>query len=138
MNFRSIEKVGVLLVHGIGEQRRFSHLEAETRQIVLAIEQAQASLPENQRSRVTLDIRVSADAAFDAENATWLAEDAPSVRVDVLSPENDLTRISFREVWWADLDERACPSRLFRPSLSDRGLSVATTSSPRSGDRRKH
>lgn len=126
-------KVGVLLVHGIGEQRRFSHLEAEVRQIVLAIEKTQAILPEHQRSRVTLDIRTSADAAFNAENVTWLAESAPSVRVDVLSPGNDLTEIHFREVWWADLDEHVTAMHRVRfwawgwSQWSLRGHRVATT-----------
>jgi hypothetical protein len=34
---RTVERVGVLVVHGIGEQRRFEHLESETRKIVNAI-----------------------------------------------------------------------------------------------------
>ena len=34
---KPVKKVGVLVVHGIGEQRRFEHLEAETRKIVDAI-----------------------------------------------------------------------------------------------------
>jgi len=34
---KPVEKVGVLVVHGIGEQRRFAHLESETRNIVNAI-----------------------------------------------------------------------------------------------------
>lgn len=49
-------RVGVLLVHGIGEQRRFEHLEAEVRQIVSALEATQATLPENQRARVTVGL----------------------------------------------------------------------------------
>jgi len=31
------ERVGVLLVHGIGEQKRFEHLEAEVRNIAAAL-----------------------------------------------------------------------------------------------------
>lgn len=34
---KPVERVGVILVHGIGEQRRFEHLESETRKIVAAI-----------------------------------------------------------------------------------------------------
>lgn len=102
-------RVGVLLVHGIGEQRRFEHLEAEARQIVSALEATQDTLPKDQRARVTVDVRTSADAGFKAEQQTWLAEDAASVRVDVLYPTGDLTEIHFREVWWADLDEPADP-----------------------------
>ena len=49
-------RVGVLLVHGIGEQRRFEHLEAEARQIVSALEATQATLPENHRARVTVGL----------------------------------------------------------------------------------
>jgi hypothetical protein len=30
------ERIGVLLVHGIGEQRRFEHLEGEARNIAAA------------------------------------------------------------------------------------------------------
>jgi hypothetical protein len=34
---KPIEKIGVILVHGIGEQRRFEHLESECRKIVNSI-----------------------------------------------------------------------------------------------------
>ena len=34
---RTVEKVAVIIVHGIGEQRRFEFLEEETRKIVNAI-----------------------------------------------------------------------------------------------------
>ena len=107
-------RVGVLLVHGIGEHRRFEHLEAEARQIVSALEATQAALPKGVRARVTVEVRASADAGFKDEQQTWLAEGAAPVRVDVLYPSGDLTEIHFREVWWADLDEPALPLNRIR------------------------
>lgn len=106
--------VGVLVVHGVGEQRRFNHLEAQVRHLVAAMEDAQSGLDHRQLSRITVEVRSSTDSEFGAEREMWLAEGQAPVRVDVLSANGDLTRIDFREVWWADLDEPATPLNRIR------------------------
>ena len=94
-----IEKVGVLLVHGIGEQCQFEHLENEARNIVTALKK---SLGETQ----TIQVRVNSfpAAAFKAQQETWQDGGRAPVMVEVYD-EQKLTQIYFHQVWWADLDE---------------------------------
>lgn len=94
-------RVGVLLVHGIGEQRRFEHLEGEVRSIAAALE----AEPSVRQARV--EVRTSPTAAYAAEQQTWRAEDVAPVMVEVTDCKGVVTEIHFREVWWADLDEPA-------------------------------
>lgn len=94
-------RVGVLLVHGIGEQRRFEHLEGEVRHIAAALKADDRV----RSSRVV--IHTSPTAAFAAEHQTWRAEDVAPVMVEVTRDGGEVTEIHFREVWWADLDEPA-------------------------------
>lgn len=90
------ERVGVLFVHGIGEQGRFEHLEAEVRNLVSAWEERGA--------RVRVQVNTSDDAAFAARQRTWQADDQPPIEVFV-EDQGRRTRLDFHEVWWADLDE---------------------------------
>jgi hypothetical protein len=95
-----MQKVGLLLVHGIGEQRRFEHLSNEVRQLVLALQDKVGD-----EKRVSVQARTSRDGAYGAEHETWLAERDAPIRIDV----HDNTRhvqICVHEVWWADLDEQ--------------------------------
>ena len=59
-------RIGVLLVHGIGEQRRFEHLEAEARNLA-------AALKDYPELRVRVEVRASLDAAFvdDRRGGLW-------------------------------------------------------------------
>lgn len=98
MNMNTIEKVGVLLVHGIGEQRRFEHLTDEIRHLVSAWE----TLPGVRR--VSVAINASRDAQYLADSELWKADDAAPVRVDV-DFNGRPVEIHVHEVWWADLDE---------------------------------
>lgn len=106
-------RVGVLLVHGIGEQRRFQHLEGEVRNIATAL----AADGGNVES-VRVEVRTTADAAYGAEQPTWRAEEVAPVMVEIAEKGSadtpgDVTQIEFREVWWADLDEPATlPARI--------------------------
>lgn len=94
------ERIGVLLVHGIGEQRTFEHLESEVRNIVRAI-RAQ------DKRFVTIDLRTTQDTPYHAEQETWRAEGVAPLRVHLKDGDGRVTEIEFREVWWADLDEPA-------------------------------
>ena len=94
-----IEKVGVLLVHGIGEQCQFEHLENEARNIVTALKK---SLGETQTIQVQINSFPA--AAFKAQQETWQDGGRSPVMVEVYD-DKKLTQIYFHQVWWADLDE---------------------------------
>jgi hypothetical protein len=100
------ERVGVILVHGIGEQRRFQHLDGQLRDIIVAL---QSLVTHEQVSKVTVDIRPSESAAFHAEQDSWRTGPEASVTVVVehtLCGEKRQTHLKFHEVWWADVNER--------------------------------
>ena len=96
---RPVEKVGVIFVHGIGEQGRFEHLESETRKIVDAIIARYGA----RRRDVTVGLTVGSGDAFQGTQATWVSgADAPlHAFVDL---NNRIVDIAFHEVWWADVN----------------------------------
>ncbi len=94
-----IEKVGVLLVHGVGEQCQFEHLENEVRNIVTALKK---SLGETQAIQVQINSFPA--AAFKAQQETWQDGERSPVMVEVYDDQK-VTQIYFHQVWWADLDE---------------------------------
>jgi hypothetical protein len=93
------ERVGVVVVHGIGEQRRFEHLDGHIRGIIRAV---RAQHPQ----RTTIEVLRANAAAFQAEQDTWLAGRLAPVRLRV-KPEDGgrEVHIAFHEVWWADVNE---------------------------------
>lgn len=98
-----IERIGIVLVHGMGEQRRFQHLSSEVQHLLSALE-ADDSI------RVSVDTRFTMDSVFLAEQPTWLAEAGAPVRIDISAIGSKRTRphksIYIHEVWWADLDNK--------------------------------
>jgi hypothetical protein len=91
------QRIGVVVVHGIGEQRRLEHLDWQVRCIVSAL-RARPS------ARVTVEITGAPSATFHAEQDTWSG--GASVRVVVDDPHSGtLAHIYFHEVWWADINE---------------------------------
>lgn len=103
-----IKKVGILLVHGIGEQSQFKYLEATARNIITAL--AEIPKPPDKNRSTLVSVNTSSQAAFGAEQETWQAWDKAPVVVEVIdskpdSHSSDVTQIHFHQVWWADLDE---------------------------------
>jgi hypothetical protein len=97
---KQVETVGVILVHGIGEQRRFEHLESECRKIIDAI-----ILNFGLRRRdVTVSLRRAAGDAFKSNHITWASgPEAPlHAYIDL---GNKIIDVGFHEVWWADINE---------------------------------
>ena len=106
---RSIEKVGVILVHGIGEQRRFEHLESETRKIVDAIIENYGQ----RRRDVTVTLTAGSGDAFLGRQGTWVSgADAP-LHV-LVETAGKIVDIAFYEVWWADINERSTLGKQIR------------------------
>ncbi len=91
-------RVGVLLVHGIGEQCQFEHLEEVVRSTA-------SVLQTDPQLDVHININTSADAAYGANQQTWRAENIATAAIEVRDTNNTLTILEFKELWWADLDE---------------------------------
>jgi hypothetical protein len=113
------EHVGVILVHGIGDQRRFQHLDGELRDLIRAL-QRQETL--GNIDSVTVDVTSSSAAAFHAEQDTWNAGPDPTVtvvvdhsRIDAQGGHRTLrTCLAVHEVWWADVNEPYSIAKQFR------------------------
>ena len=99
-DMNTITRVGILLVHGVGEQGQFEHLDRVVRNIAQAFKQIESV------KQVHVEIRASAPLA--AKQTTWVANDDAPVVIEV-AQETDhglhITELSFSEAWWADLDE---------------------------------
>ena len=101
------ERIGVILVHGIGEQRRFEHLSNEVRQLIIALEA-------NPNIKTSVQTGVTRDSELFAEHETWRAEEQAPVQIDICrvnGSEGDVKEESRKtlhvhEVWWADLDDK--------------------------------
>jgi hypothetical protein len=97
---KPIEKVGAIIVHGIGEQRRFEFLEGETRKIVDAIIANYGKT----RRKVTPTLTTGSGDAFLGPQANWASGgDAPLHTMVEL--DDKIIDIAFHEVWWADINE---------------------------------
>jgi virulence-associated protein VagC len=92
-------RVGVMLVHGIGEQCQFEHLEEVVRNITADL-QADPYLRSTQVS-----VKVSKDAAYGAKHQTWKGEGVSTATIEIIDILNKITQLEFKEVWWADIDE---------------------------------
>src|SRR5207248_7015324 len=73
----TVENVGVILVHGIGEQRRFQHLDSQLRDLIRALQEIK------EVTQISVDIAGSGAAAFQAEQDTWNAGPEASISVVV-------------------------------------------------------
>jgi len=101
-NATEVTRIGVVLVHGVGEQRRFDHLSGEVNRLVAALEALDGI-------RVSLDTRSTQDSEIGAEHESWRADSRAPVKIDVVQTSNGREQRSclcVHEVWWADLDDK--------------------------------
>jgi hypothetical protein len=92
-----------LTVHGIGEQKRFEHLDAQVREIVRGLV---ARTHAGESSKVTVEIFGGGFASFGAEHDTWASGDQATARVVFRDAgAQKVLHIYFHEVWWADVNE---------------------------------
>jgi hypothetical protein len=98
---KPVEKVGAILVHGIGEQRRFEHLEGETRKIVDAIIVRYGA----RRRDVTPTLTTGSSDAFLGDQANWASGGKAPLHILVKLPDR-IVDIAFHEVWWEDINEK--------------------------------
>ena len=134
-----VERVGLILVHGIGEQKRFAHLDSEIRNIT-------GGLKRRPGVDLTVEILEGNAAAYQAEQDTWASGPIPSVRLSV-EQNGCRLEINVHEVWWADVNEPyslakqirfwlwglsmwAFPKSLNRPDLPSFNNAMVTPSTP--------
>jgi hypothetical protein len=99
-SFPCVDRIGVVLVHGVGEQKRFDHLTAEVKHLVTALE----ALP---GSRVSVDTSATQDSAVGAAYESWRADEVAPIRIYVeQGPAAKKFCLCLHEVWWADLDDK--------------------------------
>jgi hypothetical protein len=109
------DRVGVLVVHGIGEQRRFEHLEEQTKKIAEALLKREERT--HQKTEVTFEIlAVSGSAPYQSQQDSWMGGRFPAVRALVRHGDNlkHETHLHFHEVWWADANERSTFAKQIR------------------------
>ena len=94
------ERVGVLLVHGVGEQLQFQHLVEVCHNIRCALN-TNDSIGQLQTEVL---VKTKSEGAYGAKNQTWSAYKAP-ITFRCTSRLGHITDIEFHEVWWADLGE---------------------------------
>lgn len=90
-----VERIGIVFVHGIGEQRRFEHLDAEIRPFIDALRRRHSL------EGLTVEIVAGDHSTLRADQDTWAAQ---PVRAVVREGGRE-KHIFFHEVWWADVNE---------------------------------
>ena len=98
MSTNAREKIGVLLVHGVGEQGALQHLEKTAAKLVGALR----VLPGDPR----IDIRTPPRRQNGSATLRGVApyDQEPMIAIDLSTDDQEAT-IELNEVWWADLDE---------------------------------
>ena len=93
-------RIGIVLVHGVGEQRRFDHLCAEVKNFVAAL----STVP---NLEVTVETRNTQDSEVGAANESWRADQDAPVKIHVKHElRGEVLELAVHEVWWADLDDK--------------------------------
>ena len=92
-----VQSVGVVVVHGIGEQGRFEHMDSQIRGLVQALRARPGAT-------VTIEINGSETAAFHATQSTWTTGPGGAIRIWLREAASTVC-IHVHEVWWADVNE---------------------------------
>ncbi|MEA5534746.1 hypothetical protein [Crocosphaera sp. XPORK-15E] len=93
-----ITRVGVLVVHGIGEQRKFETVEEIVRDVATA-------LKADKTLKVRIILNEQNTGAYAASQQTWQADDKEPVIIEIRNAKNQVTQLAFSEVLWSDLGE---------------------------------
>ena len=108
MTHKESERIGIVLVHGIGEHRRFEHLDGELRPLIRALVRRSNANPADDdpaaSRNVTVEIIGGGEATLHADQDTWSTASGAPVRI--LVRDGSVTKhIHVHEVWWADVNE---------------------------------
>lgn len=96
-----ITHIGLLVVHGVGEQCQFEHLQEVAKKLAVGLE----SNPFNKGLEVYVHINKLGSGPLGAREQTWDAtKSAPIILKVKDSMRGKTTWFHLREVWWADID----------------------------------
>lgn len=112
----TVARVGLILVHGIGEQTRFEHLESQVRDLVGALQRRSESRSPSV-AEMTVEIVSGGVAALHAPRDSWRSGPGASVTLSVrhlADGEWHEARVFVHEVWWADVNEPISLAKQFR------------------------
>ncbi|HEX4104929.1 MAG TPA: hypothetical protein VHX92_01735 [Rhizomicrobium sp.] len=115
------ETIGIVLVHGVGEQTRFEHLDGEIRKLVESL-RAMPVYQEQNGGKIVVEITPAEASGFHASQDIWQIGPRATVQVIAATRYFGAKRFSFHEVWWADINERYSIAKQIRFWLW--GLSV--------------
>jgi hypothetical protein len=96
-NDQDREDIGLVVVHGIGDQGRFDHLDAQVREI-------ESALRARSRTRVTTVIQQYRSNTFESQQALWHGDPSVVLSIDD-GPTGKQLAVHVHEVWWADINE---------------------------------
>jgi hypothetical protein len=92
-----VEKIGILLVHGIGKQGRFEHIDEVARNFIMSL------APSNE---ISVNVKNSMLGEFKSKQQTWSKGKDGTVIVSVCCHNSEKKyELHFREVWWSYLGE---------------------------------
>jgi hypothetical protein len=94
------EDIGLLVVHGVGEQCQFEHLQEVAKKLALALENDSPSW-----FHVYIQINKCRSGPLGAKQETWNAQDGAPIVLHLRDTLRKKTiRFHLQEVWWADID----------------------------------
>jgi hypothetical protein len=91
------EDIGIVLVHGIGEQSRFEHLDGELRNLIEGLRR--------EGSDLRVEIQTAEAEANLAKQASWRGGPRCAVRIFLRDSTGARKTFHVHEVWWADVNE---------------------------------
>jgi hypothetical protein len=98
----SAKRVGIIVVHGVGEQKRFEHLDGEVRKIIFALREEAKSI---EGTSVTVEIARANSAPFESAENTWQVGPGSTTRIILKGFGEQEINLHIHEVWWADVNE---------------------------------
>lgn len=99
------EQVGLVMVHGIGEQGRFEHLDVHIRGVINGLRRTGAT--------VSVEIMSSPAAAFQSMQDSWVGAPQSPLRL-LVRGVGAAVDIHVHEVWWGDVNERYSVAKQIR------------------------
>lgn len=105
---REVRRIGLVAVHGIGEQGRFEFLDALVRDLSRAFV-AEAG----EGARVSVSLRGAGGSLMGAARPTLAEGPEPTAEIIVVKGQKE-TRIGIHEVWWGDIVDPPTPLQPLR------------------------
>lgn len=91
--------IGILFVHGIGEQRQFQALQGLADSFMKALANQQT-----RKLKINLQINKLSSGPLGAEQQTWDDSSQAPIIIHIKDVLGQDIYIHLREVWWADID----------------------------------